>query len=356
MEAVVNAGVWLVLFTNFVCLALIIFLFRNFSSKKPQTTELPRNQSPAEPSSPLKPDENTPTVSRKVSISDSLRVYNAEPRVIKRICITGGPCAGKTTALTKISERLSEHGIKTYIVPEAATLLMRGGAMINMHDFTRTQKMKFQMNLLRLQMNLEDIFNDIAYSNCKLGEISVILCDRGVMDGSAYIEPELWQAMLDETGWSEVHLRDARYEAVIHMVTAADGAEEHYNSLTNEARYEDMENARQIDKLVLEAWTGHPYLRIIDNQVRSFDEKLHKSVEAVCKYCDLAAPVMSFYKFLVKGEKLPVHFQEISLEETFLTCNPKVTDRITKRGHEGSFTYVHTITHKETKKTVVRCR
>lgn len=228
--------------------------------------------------------------------------------------------------------------------------------MIDMHNFTRTQKMKFQTNLLRLQMNLEDIFNDIAYSNCKPGETTVVLCDRGVMDGSAYIEPELWQAILDETGWSEVHLRDARYEAVIHMVTAADGAEKHYNSLTNEARYEDLGKARQIDKLILKAWTGHPYLWIVDNQVTSFDEKLHKTVEAVCKYCDLTAPVMNFYKFLVEVEKLPVHFQEISLEETFLTCNPKVTDRITKRGHEGSFTYVHTITHKDSKKTVVRPR
>jgi hypothetical protein len=42
---------------------------------------------------------------------------------------------------------------------------------------------------MKLQMSLEDIFTDLAV-NC--GEQSLVLCDRGVMDGSAYIDPQLW--------------------------------------------------------------------------------------------------------------------------------------------------------------------
>lgn len=41
------------------------------------------------------------------------------------------------------------------------------------------------------------------------------------MDGSAYTTDEVWQAILDETGWSTIQLRDRRYEAVVHMITAA---------------------------------------------------------------------------------------------------------------------------------------
>lgn len=353
MESLVSAGVWLVLFTNFVCLSLIVFLFRKSRVKQPAT---PVPEQTSEPASPQKSGGDTPLVSRKVSISDSLRVYDAEPRNIYRICITGGPCAGKTTAMTRISERLSDYGIRTYIVPEAATMLMRGGAMINMQVFTRAQKMKFQMNLLRLQMNLEDIFTDIAHSNCKPGGTTVVLCDRGVMDGSAYIEPELWQAMLDENSWNVVHLRDGRYEAVIHMVTAAQGAEEYYDLMSNEARYEDLDDARKTDNRILQAWSGHPYLSIIDNNVKSFDEKLNRCVGTVSKYVNLPAPLMSLYKYLVKvvDDQADVNFKEIVLEETFLSCNPSVIDRITKRGQEGSYTYVHTIIQKQTKKTIVR--
>lgn len=44
------------------------------------------------------------------------------------------------------------------------------------------------------------------------------------MDGSAYVGPDVWQTVLDEGGWTPTLLRDKRYDAIIHMMTAADGA------------------------------------------------------------------------------------------------------------------------------------
>lgn len=55
---------------------------------------------------------------------------------ITRILLTGGPCAGKTTALAAISQDLSHLGYKVLIVPEAATLIMKGGAMIVSSSFS----------------------------------------------------------------------------------------------------------------------------------------------------------------------------------------------------------------------------
>lgn len=43
---------------------------------------------------------------------------------ITRICLTGGPCAGKTTALATLSLHLKQIGYKVLVVPEAATILM----------------------------------------------------------------------------------------------------------------------------------------------------------------------------------------------------------------------------------------
>ena len=54
------------------------------------------------------------------------------------------------------------------------------------------------------------------------------------MDGKAYCDTGLWTAVLDELGANDIQLREKRYDAVIHMVTAADGAPKHY-SLENEA-------------------------------------------------------------------------------------------------------------------------
>ena len=39
-------------------------------------------------------------------------------------------------------------------------------------------------------------------------------------------------------------LRDNRYDGVIHLVTAADGAEDFYETGSNEARYEGLKQAR----------------------------------------------------------------------------------------------------------------
>lgn len=55
---------------------------------------------------------------------------------VSRILLTGGPCAGKTTAMAAISADLTQLGYKVLVVPEAATILMKGGAMIVSSSFT----------------------------------------------------------------------------------------------------------------------------------------------------------------------------------------------------------------------------
>ena len=71
----------------------------------------------------------------------------------------------------------------------------------------------------------------------------VILIDRGLLDGSAYVSQSEWQALMDDLNMNVVMMRDNRYDAVLHMVTAADGAQKFYTSLTNEARYESVDEA-----------------------------------------------------------------------------------------------------------------
>ena len=107
-------------------------------------------------------------------------------------------------------------------------------------------------------MDVEDHF-------CELAELSreqtVVLCDRGVMDSKAYIVPEGWQALMDENGFNMVNIRDKRYDGIIHMVTAAEGASGHYTLDNNAARYESNTNmAVDIDRKIRSAWVGHPSL------------------------------------------------------------------------------------------------
>ncbi len=51
------------------------------------------------------------------------------------------------------------------------------------------------MYLCRTQMQLESSFENYASAT---QQPSVILCDRGIMDGSAYIPVEAWETLLNE--------------------------------------------------------------------------------------------------------------------------------------------------------------
>jgi thymidylate kinase len=194
---------------------------------------------------------------RKARTPSFFERQNARRFPIIRICFTGGPCAGKTTAMTHCADQLRQLGIKTYIVPEAASILNKGGATLPKLDEDKEKAVKFQINLLKLQMALEDTLTDIGNDFYPEDKV-VILCDMGTIDASVALTKELWDALLDETGWTEIQLRDKRYDMAIHMVTAADGAEEYFQRAGAESRSEDIENAIKIDRRTQQAWVGHP--------------------------------------------------------------------------------------------------
>ncbi len=104
---------------------------------------------------------------------------------IFRIVITGGPCAGKSSAMTKLSERLKALGFEVFIVTEVATLLTTSGVRLNSPDATWEQMLQNESVLLKTKMALEDGFTEIAKASKKP---TIILCDRGVMDSKAFLD------------------------------------------------------------------------------------------------------------------------------------------------------------------------
>lgn len=54
------------------------------------------------------------------TFADTIRqiIQNQNMKDIKRIVLTGGPCAGKTTALVRVIEHFSGLGYKVFTIPE----------------------------------------------------------------------------------------------------------------------------------------------------------------------------------------------------------------------------------------------
>jgi len=86
---------------------------------------------------------------------------------------------------------------------------------------------------------------------------------------------------MDDLNMNVVSMRDNRYDAVLHMVTAADGASKFYAALTNEARYESVSEAINKDKKLREAYMGHKNWVMIDNTAKDFLAKINAAKQQV---------------------------------------------------------------------------
>lgn len=231
---------------------------------------------------------------------------------ITKICYTGGPCAGKTTSITKVADQLREKGYTVFIVPEAASMIFSSGGNLDMTKYNDVEQVYFQYYLMMLQMSMEDIFSGLATLNSS--NKIVILCDRGIMDGKAYMSDENWDLLEEEFGLRTDKLSYDRYDLVLHLVTAAKGVPKSYDLKSNPARWESFEFAKKLDSDLQNAWAKHPKYMTIDNRTgNSFSEKLTSVSQLIFR--ELGDPQnLQFYKKF-KMKKSNTSFSDLIRKE-----------------------------------------
>jgi predicted ATPase len=223
---------------------------------------------------------------------------------VYKIIITGGPCGGKTTAMARLFSFLRERGFEVITCPEAFTLFGSNGMSL---DFFGTEGMDsvIQNSVLDVQLSIEASLERILKGR---GKPAVLLCDRGPMDGSAYLSEEKWNKILESRNISVTDLRDTRYNAVFHLVTAADGAPGFYTLENNQVRSETPEQAIEVDRKTQKAWTGHPHMFVFDNST-DFEGKLQRVVERISRIVGLPTNLSRrSAKFLLKARPTPACF------------------------------------------------
>ena len=145
-----------------------------------------------------------------------------------------------------------------------------------------------QTSLTRVQMAIEDSIVHMAHrslSKRRKGpnppEGAVVLLDRGVIDNVAYCTDEAWAMVLEDLGTTTARLRDSRYDHVIHLVTAAHGAEQHYTleqaGSEESARSETAEQARALDGRTLSAWQETKSHFIVGNAGVTWPQKRERA-------------------------------------------------------------------------------
>ncbi len=258
---------------------------------------------------------------------------------IPTIVLTGGPCAGKTSAQSEIRDWLLAREYKPIFVPEAATTLIAAG-----FDPTRPE---FQVGVLRHVLHHEAVCQQLAQPLLAEGHRPVIVADRGVCDQLAYMGRREFEQLLALHSLNFVHARDERYDGVICLQSAANGAEQFYSKDSNSTRYESLEEARLLDGRTRDAWIGVPHLSVIENvPSESFMGKIGRSVAALARILGEPEPLEAERKFLIEGfsrASLPAHTVACDIVQTYLVSAPHQVERVRARGHDNYWVYTHTI-------------
>ena len=271
---------------------------------------------------------------------------------ITKIVVTGGPCAGKTTALASIQATFSRQGYKVITVPEPATELISNGVT----PWECSSAEEYQWCQMRVQLTRERAFERAARGMDY--EKILIVCDRGMLDNRCYMTEDEFQRVLADLGSSEIELRES-YDAVFHLVSVAKGAEQYYGTESNGARYESLEEAAALDDRFIESWTGHSHLRVIDNST-DFEGKMERLIAEISYFLGEPAVYRVQRKFLIAYpdlawlESLP-NCERVEITQHYLRAEEGHELRIRKRGTSEWNTFQ--LTEKEidgTRKHLVR--
>ena len=263
-----------------------------------------------------------------------------------KIVLTGGPCGGKSTSQSILKEKLEARGYNVLFVPEAPTILLTSGV-----SFTNLGNDMFQNKVAQMQLDHENLYLDVAR---KLGDKTVVLFDRGLCDQMAYYPYDKFKQLMADNGMTMAQVYD-RYDAVLHLTTAAKGAREYYSwndprkeSVgNNAARYTSPEQAVIDDDNTMRAWVGHPHLRVFDNSL-FFDKKINKVFEEVCLLLGEPVPKEIERKYLIErpSDELlnKLDFANYSdIVQTYLDPSGNIERRVRQRGtKEKGYSYYYT--------------
>ena len=173
-----------------------------------------------------------------------------------RVVITGGPCAGKTELWRFLGEAFPQ-GVP---VPEAATELILAGKSEN-----SLGRVDFQRAVFERQWKSEEE---------ALQKGLLLLCDRGLLDGSAYL-PDLLSRL--DVSQAEVM---SRYAVVIQLEVIRDARAYAAYCRTNPARHEEHERALVLERKLMGIYEKHPAYALLSG---SLDDKKREALRLLRK-------------------------------------------------------------------------
>lgn len=257
-----------------------------------------------------------------------------------KIAITGGPSSGKTTIIDALVVELKQLGYNVIVSPEMATITINSGILPAGEN--AIDDITFQQIILMRQLIFE---KTCAMAAECMGDKTIILCDRGTLDGYAYVDKDKWEYILESQNQNKLAML-SNYDAVIYL----EGKEDFFTTENNKARYEkSADEAKMKGEKVLQSYLSHDNLIIVQAK-EHFEDKQQNVIDAIHNILGNPIPLRQQRKFLVEGvdvEKLSTIANKVVITQNYLQESDGYEYRLREMKSDKGVTYHYAIQNKK---------
>lgn len=215
------------------------------------------------------------------SLPSLIRKLENQTSSVPMIVITGGPRSGKTAVVDYLSYKLARDGFTVFRLSEIASSMIQSGLTPSRFK----DPYEFQSELFSRQKKEEEKLLETAES--AIGETddqrAVIICDRGLQDGRAYVSHAEFNRIVAAAGISKEELRD-RYAGVVLLETME---KQPISEVINTARLEEENRLLVLASATKTAWSDVPTITIHAHD--GMDIKLREAENAVRSILEMKA-------------------------------------------------------------------
>lgn len=191
---------------------------------------------------------------------------------MKKILVTGGACAGKTTSLKMMEKYLKENNYEVYVVEEVPTYLISNGI-----TSAKVGRMEFQELIVKTQLENEKEYEE-KYGN---KDNVVVIFDGSPIDCLKFIKNEELDEFLSKYD-TDINKVFRNYDEIIFLDTIAKTHPELYSNENNKARLTDVDAAIERNDKLANQYKRLGKFDLIEN-CESFDIRDKKIIECINK-------------------------------------------------------------------------